>query len=67
MDWQWKLLREDCTGCGICADVCPPDAIHMTREMAYPEPVPDGCVGCMICVAQCPFGAVEVVDVSPAS
>jgi Pyruvate/2-oxoacid:ferredoxin oxidoreductase delta subunit len=65
MGWEWNLLQEDCTGCGVCADVCPVDAIRMTREMAYPEPVPDGCVGCMICVVQCPFAAIEVVEISP--
>ena len=60
MDWEWKLLRQDCTGCGICADVCPHDAIRMTRQMAYPAPVLYRCVGCMDCVQQCPFAAIEV-------
>ena len=62
MDWKWKLISEECTGCGICADVCPHDAIRLTREMAYPEPVPLACVGCMDCLAQCPFAAIEVVQ-----
>ncbi len=60
MDWEWKLLQQDCTGCGICADVCPHDAIQMARQMAYPAPVLYRCVGCMDCVQQCPFGAIEV-------
>ena len=60
MDWQWRLIQENCTGCGICADVCPHDAISMTRQMPYPEPRPDKCVGCMLCVEQCTFGAIEV-------
>jgi Pyruvate/2-oxoacid:ferredoxin oxidoreductase delta subunit len=62
MDWKWKLITQECTGCGICADVCPHDAINMTQEMAYPEPVPNQCVGCMICVEQCPFYAIEVEE-----
>ncbi|MCK4646768.1 MAG: 4Fe-4S binding protein, partial [Candidatus Aminicenantes bacterium] len=37
MAWEWKLLIQNCTGCGICVDVCAEDAIKMTRDMAYPE------------------------------
>jgi Pyruvate/2-oxoacid:ferredoxin oxidoreductase delta subunit len=66
MDWQWTLISQECTGCGICADLCPHAAIEMTREMAYPEPVPGQCVGCMICVAECPFTAIEVNDATSA-
>ena len=65
MDWQWKLIVGQCTGCGVCADVCPHAAIAMTREMAYPEAVPQACTGCMICIAQCPFDAIEVSESSP--
>ncbi len=67
MSWEWNLITEECTGCGICADVCPHEAIQLTREMAYPEPVPLACVGCLDCVAQCPFDAIEVRDLSGAS
>jgi ferredoxin len=60
VDWQWRLILRDCTGCGICADVCPHGAIAMPRETAYPRPVDGRCVGCMDCVQQCPFDALEV-------
>lgn len=60
MKWEWTLIQKECPGCGICADVCPHDAITMTREMAYPEPGISPCEGCMVCVDQCPFGAVAV-------
>ncbi len=66
MEWEWKLIRRECTGCGICADVCRYDAIKMTRQTAYPEPGPCQCVGCMACVEQCPFDAVEVRELCPA-
>jgi ferredoxin len=62
MDWDWRLVQENCTGCGICADVCPHGAIVLTREMAYPEPVPSRCIGCMVCVDQCPFDAIDVKE-----
>ena len=64
MEWQWTLIREDCTGCGICADVCSFAAINMTREMAYPEPVSSKCTGCLDCVGQCPFDAIRVKECS---
>jgi ferredoxin len=60
MDWDWRLIQQECTGCGVCADVCDYAAILMTRAMAYPEPVDDQCTGCMVCVTECPFGAIEV-------
>ena len=60
VDWYWRLIQGNCTGCGICANVCPHGAIVMPREMAYPQPVDGRCVGCMDCVQQCPFEAVEV-------
>ena len=67
MGWEWKLIKRECTGCGICADVCPHAAIEMTREVAYPEPVLLKCVGCMVCVEECPFHAIEVHELSSAS
>ncbi len=67
MDWEWKLINRECTGCGICADVCAYGAIRMTREMAYPEAVISKCVGCLICVNQCPFDAIEVRELSTVS
>ena len=67
MAWQWKLMLEECIGCGICADVCQDAAIRMTREMAYPEAIPSKCVGCLICAQQCPVNAIEVWEATMAS
>ena len=60
MAWEWELSQQACTGCGICADVCPHEAIDMTRAMAYPALVPLACVGCGDCVAECPVDALVV-------
>ena len=60
MPWDNHIIIEDCTGCGICADVCDQGAFKMESEMAYPEPVAGMCEGCNLCVDECPFGAVEV-------
>lgn len=60
MEYAWVLVQQECTGCGICADVCDFSAIRMGREMAYPKEVAGACTGCMECVQQCPFDALDV-------
>ena len=60
MTWEWNLIIKECTGCGICADVCPSNAIALTSDMAYPGPVPSQCEGCLKCVHECPFDAIHV-------
>ena len=60
MDWHWQLIVENCTGCGICRDVCEHSAIRMSRNMPYPEPIEGKCTGCFDCVTQCPFDAISV-------
>ncbi len=62
MEWLWLLKIEECTGCGICRDVCDKFAIKMSRDMAYPEPIEGKCEGCMDCVNECPFEAIEVKE-----
>jgi ferredoxin len=41
-----------CDQCGLCADNCPEDAIHLKQD-AYIV-APDECTGCLICVEVCP-------------
>ena len=65
MKWRWTLIKENCTGCGICRDVCDSFAIKMSRQMAYPEPIEGKCEGCLECVKECPFEAIKVEKVEP--
>jgi heterodisulfide reductase subunit A len=64
-----------CSGCGVCVDMCPVEAIELTEE---PVPVVtfgvatvvsgvkkvakvgEGCIGCGSCASYCPSGAMSL-------
>ncbi len=53
------LLRpEKCTRCGICAKVCPVDAITISHK--GPRIDRSICVNCLCCHEMCPEGAMDV-------
>ena len=50
-----------CTGCGICVERCPVDAISLsTDEVA--ERVEEYCIGCGICARFCPADAISLEE-----
>jgi len=53
---QERCLATKATGCSICADVCPHDAIRIRRRV---EIDPIDCTGCGICVSACPSQALS--------
>jgi len=54
-----KLETEKCTGCGMCADVCPHGVFSVDKKKA--EIVDrDSCMECGACEKNCPFAAIEV-------
>jgi Pyruvate/2-oxoacid:ferredoxin oxidoreductase delta subunit len=71
------LLRvdgEECKGCGLCVEACPPKAIHMSEGMNHygyrtATYAGTGCTGCGICFMACPEpGAITVLRLaSPAA
>lgn len=53
-----KVDAEKCTGCGICVNVCPVEAISLDRGVAV---VDEGtCTACGLCVNECPNGALAL-------
>lgn len=62
MRYRWQLIKDQCTGCGICVDLCSVRAISMPREKSYPEGIDEKCTGCLVCVEECPFEAIEVIE-----
>ena len=53
-------VRDNCTGCTICAQHCPADAIPMTPYTRHVIDL-DKCTRCDSCRQVCPYGAIEVV------
>ncbi|MCZ7392787.1 MAG: 4Fe-4S binding protein [Candidatus Methanoperedens sp.] len=53
-----KVNTEECTGCGICVDECPANAIELKNEKAKVDEVE--CTDCGTCVDACPNSAIKV-------
>ena len=52
-----------CTGCGMCVDVCPYDALSLKDHKAEVNEVL--CEGCGTCVATCLRAAIETKNLTP--
>ena len=56
-----RVDEDKCTSCGICARVCPYNAITVDKKNKRPAVVIDAaCAGCGTCAAECPFDAIEM-------
>ncbi|MBN2325442.1 MAG: NADH-quinone oxidoreductase subunit NuoF [Spirochaetes bacterium] len=56
---SYRILPEECVGCGVCLKNCPVDAIRGEKKQVH-EIDPKKCIKCGICLDSCRFGAVEV-------
>ena len=51
--------RQRCTGCHLCVDLCPTDALGQIggkADLVYPEL----CTYCSVCEDRCPEGAIAL-------
>ncbi len=51
------IEKNDCTGCKMCADICPCNAISFIKDkygFEYPSVDYKKCISCGICVEKCP-------------
>jgi len=55
-----KLASDKCTGCQLCAKVCPYNAIMPVPERRKVELIEAACSGCGTCSAECPFDAITM-------
>ena len=54
-----EVITERCTSCGMCAEVCPYNAITVDKKKKTPAVVNTAaCAGCGTCGAECVFGAI---------
>lgn len=58
----YRIIKEKCSACGLCADTCPVEAIS---QIGVYEIDADICTGCGACLEDCPSGAVECTEGKP--
>ncbi len=54
-----SINQEQCSGCRICNNLCPFNAILFHEDRMVSEVNPALCQGCGTCVAACPAGAIS--------
>ncbi len=53
------FLRDKCTKCRLCIQLCPEGCI-MEESEGFPVPDYDYCKGCGLCAEECPAEAIEM-------
>ena len=79
MGYRIEIDAKNCINCGICMDLCPVEALDMSRPQGpgieagpgdgpipwlMERPVQVGeCVGCSICIRECPVAVMTLTTV----
>lgn len=53
-----EVNKEKCLGCGVCASVCPVEAITLSNSAEYAIINHDLCMECFTCIETCPQEAI---------
>jgi len=65
-----NICGGECSGCGLCAAVCPAKAIGLQPDnggFLYPVIDPARCTGCMLCRKSCPVNRAKEKSGTPES
>lgn len=54
-----KYVKDQCTGCGRCVEVCPHGVFELNDKKAAVTDA-DMCMECGACMRNCSFGAITV-------
>lgn len=59
-----EISEEKCTGCALCAALCPNQAITFAEfnGFRYPKVNQDHCVNCKLCMRKCPALNKEIIS-----
>ena len=55
-----KFNNDLCTGCGVCANVCPQGVIKLNENSKAEVADYESCMECGACQLNCEYGAIEV-------
>ncbi|NLB88946.1 MAG: 4Fe-4S binding protein [Syntrophomonadaceae bacterium] len=58
---MYKIITELCSACGLCADVCPVEAIS---QIGVYEINPELCTSCGLCEEDCPSNAISFEEIA---